>query len=426
MTAGIANQPEITEPSEAMETPEATGFSFDPTAVQDVDSDLYLLDNLLDEQARDVQRRVRAFVDNDLLPVINDYWERAEVPYELIPKLAALNIAGGTIQGHGCPGLTRLAASTAAAELARGDGSINTFFGVHSGLAMGSIDMLGSEEQKQRWLPPMARFEKIGAFALTEPEHGSDSVSLETSARREGDEYVLNGSKRWIGNASFADVVIIYARDEADGAVKAFVMEKDGEGNHPAGYNATVITGKMGKRAVLQPNITIEDLRIPAENRLENCNSFKDVNQVLAATRGGVAWEALGHAVAAYEIAVAYAKTRVQFGKEIGRFQLVQNKLANMLAQLTAIKLTCFRLNELADEGSMTSPMASMAKMFAARQGRWICSEARDIMGGNGLLLENHVARHLTDMEVVFTYEGTDSMQSLILGRHITGFSAFA
>ncbi|MCC3271642.1 acyl-CoA dehydrogenase family protein [Arthrobacter zhangbolii] len=399
--------------------------TFDPNDVADVDADLYLLDEQLDEEAKDVQARVRAFVDQDLLPVINGYWERAEVPYELIPKLAALNIAGGTIKGYGCPGMSRMSASIAAAELARGDGSINTFFGVHSGLAMGSIDMLGSEEQKQRWLPAMARFEKIGAFALTEPAHGSDSVSLETSARREGDFYVLNGSKRWIGNASFADIVIIYARDEADGAVKAFVMEKGAEG-HPTGYNAEVITGKMGKRAVLQPNIVIEDLRIPAANRLENCNSFKDVNKVLAATRGGVAWEALGHAVAAYEIAVAYAKQRVQFGKPIAGFQLVQNKLANMLAQLTAIKLTCFRLNELGESGQMTSPMASMAKMFAARQGRWICQEARDIMGGNGLLLENHVARHLTDMEVVFTYEGTDTMQSLILGRHITGLSAFA
>ena len=412
--------------AETTATTKTAAFSFDPTAVQDVDSDLYLLNNLLDDQARQVQARVRAFVDNDLLPVINGYWERAEFPDELVPKLAALNIAGGTIKGYGCPGMSRLAASTAAAELARGDGSINTFFGVHSGLAMGSIDMLGSQEQKQRWLPPMARLEKIGAFALTEPGHGSDSVSLETSARREGDVYVLNGSKRWIGNASFADVVVIYARDEADGEVKAFVLEKEADGNYPAGYAAEVITGKIGKRAVLQPDIVIKNLRIPAENRLANCNSFKDVNKVLAATRGGVAWEALGHAVAAYEIAVAYAKTRVQFGKEIGRFQLVQNKLANMLAQLTAIKLTCFRLNELAEDGSMTGPMASMAKMFAARQGRWICSEARDIMGGNGLLLENHVARHLTDMEVVFTYEGTDTMQSLILGRHITGFSAFA
>ena len=400
--------------------------AFDPAAADDVDSDLYLLDDLLDDETRALQARVRDFVDHDLLPVINGYWERAEFPAELVPKLAALNITGGTISGHGCPGLSRLATAVTAAELARGDGSLYTFFGVHSGLAMGSIDMLGSEEQKQRWLPAMAKLEKIGAFALTEPDHGSDSVSLETTARRDGDEYVLNGRKRWIGNSSFADVVIIFARDEADGAVKGFVMEKEADGSHPDGFSAEVITGKMGKRAVLQPDIVIEDLRIPAGNRLENSNSFKDVNTVLTSTRGGVAWEALGHARAAYEIAVAYAKQRTQFGAPIAGFQLVQNKLANMLAQLTAIKLTCFRLNDLAEQGRLTSPMASMAKMFAARQGRWICSEARDIMGGNGLLLENHVARHLTDMEVVYTYEGTDSMQSLILGRHITGLSAFA
>ncbi|CEA08321.1 Acyl-CoA dehydrogenase [Arthrobacter saudimassiliensis] len=400
--------------------------AFDPAAADDVDSDLYLLDDLLDDETRALQARVRDFVDHDLLPVINGYWERAEFPAELVPKLAALNITGGTISGHGCPGLSRLATAVTAAELARGDGSLYTFFGVHSGLAMGSIDMLGSEEQKQRWLPAMAKLEKIGAFALTEPDHGSDSVSLETTARRDGDEYVLNGRKRWIGNSSFADVVIIFARDEADGAVKGFVMEKEADGSRPDGFSAEVITGKMGKRAVLQPDIVIEDLRIPAGNRLENSNSFKDVNTVLTSTRGGVAWEALGHARAAYEIAVAYAKQRTQFGAPIAGFQLVQNKLANMLAQLTAIKLTCFRLNDLAEQGRLTSPMASMAKMFAARQGRWICSEARDIMGGNGLLLENHVARHLTDMEVVYTYEGTDSMQSLILGRHITGLSAFA
>ena len=389
-------------------------------------TDFYLLEESLTDEQREVQLRVRTFANEQVAPIINDYWDRAEFPFELVPKLAGLGVVGTTIEGYGCPGMDRLSSALVSMEMSRVDGSVNTFLSVQSGLTMGSINLLGSEEQKTRWLPRMANLDAIGSFALTEPDHGSDSVGLETSARRDGDSYILNGKKRWIGNASFADIVIIYARDESDGAVKAFVMEKEADGSHPAGYHAEVITGKMGKRAVLQPNIVIEDLRIPAENRLENCNSFKDVNKVLAATRGGVAWEALGHAVAAYEIAVAYAKQRLQFGRPIAGFQLVQNKLANMLAQLTAIKLTCFRLNELGDAGQMTGPMASMAKMFAARQGRWICQEARDIMGGNGLLLENHVARHLTDMEVVFTYEGTDSMQSLILGRHITGLSAFA
>ena len=389
------------------------------------DHDIYRLDDRLTDSERAIRDKVRAFVDTDVLPVINDYWERAEFPFELVPKLAELNVAGTVIEGHGCPGMSRLAGALVSLELARGDGSFNTFFGVHSGLAMGSINTMGSEEQKQRWLPSMARLEHIGAFALTEPDHGSDSVALETSARREGDTWVLNGAKRWIGNASFAHRVIIYARDVEDGQVKAFVLEREPDEDFPAGFQPTVITGKIGKRAILQPDIVIEDLRIPEANRLQHCDSFKDVNKVLTATRGGVAWEALGHAVAAYEDAVHYASERVQFGKTIDNYQLVQNNLANMLAETTAIKLMCYRLIELQDEGSLTAPMASLSKLAAAKKARWVVSTARDILGGNGLLLENNVARHLTDMEVVYTYEGTDSMQSLIVGRSITGVAAF-
>ncbi|MUN63024.1 acyl-CoA dehydrogenase [Kocuria sediminis] len=390
------------------------------------DHDIYRLDARLTDEERAIRDRVRAFVDAEVRPVINDYWERAEFPFELVPKLAELGVAGTVIQGHGCPGMSRMAGAQVSLELARGDGSINTFFGVHSGLAMGSINTLGSEEQKQRWLPAMARLERIGAFALTEPEHGSDSVALETSARREGDTWVLDGAKRWIGNASYAHVVIIYARDVADGQVKAFVLEREPDAEFPAGFRPTVITGKIGKRAILQPDIVIEDLRIPDRNRLQRCDSFKDVNKVLNATRGGVAWEALGHAIAAYEIAVRYAGERKQFGRSIGSYQLVQNNLANMLAETTAIKLICFRIVELQDEGALTGPMASLAKLTAAKKARWVVSTARDVLGGNGLLLEHDVARHLTDMEVVYTYEGTDSMQSLIVGRAITGVSAFA
>ncbi|MDT0194334.1 acyl-CoA dehydrogenase family protein [Pseudarthrobacter sp. GA104] len=385
-----------------------------------------MVDDFLSEDERIIRKKVRNFVETDLLPVINDYWDRAEFPFALVPKIAALGIVGTTIEGYGCPGMSRLAAGMVAMEMARGDGSINTFIGVQSGLAMGTINTLGSEEQKQRWLPGMARLEKIGAFGLTEPDHGSDSVGLETSARRDGDHYILNGRKRWIGNASFADVVVLWARDEADGKVKAFILEKNGDGSYPAGYRAEVITGKIGKRAILQPDITIENLRIPAENKLAEANSFRDVTRVLTATRGGASWESVGHGIAAYEAAVKYAKERVQFGKPIASYQLVQNKLANMLAELTAMQLICFRLAALADQGKMTGPMASLAKMHTAQKARWICQEARDILGGNGLLLENHVARHMTDMEVVHTYEGTDSIQSLLIGRDITGISAFS
>ena len=388
--------------------------------------DCYLLEELLPDDARDVAARVRAFVDSDVLPVINDYWDRAEFPWPLVPKLAGLGIVGSTISGYGCPGLSRLAAGMVSVEISRGDGSVNTFLGVQSGLAMGTIHMLGSEEQKQRWLPSMATLDKIGAFALTEPDHGSDSVALETTVRRDGDAWVLNGAKRWIGNASIADVIVVWARDTDDGQVKAIVVEKDADGTHPDGYTTELITGKIGKRAIWQPDVTLRDVRVPLDNKLAGAHSFRDASRVLTATRGGAAWEALGHAMAAYEIAVSYAKTRRQFGRPIGSFQLVQAKLAEMLAEITGMQLYCFRMAQLQEQGRWTGTMASLAKMNHARKARQICLDARDILGGNGLLLENHVARHLTDVEVVHTYEGTDHIQTLLVGRDITGISAIS
>jgi glutaryl-CoA dehydrogenase len=389
-------------------------------------TDYYLLDELLDDEARDVRHRVRTFVQTEVLPVINDYWDRAEFPFPLVEKLAGLGIIGTTIQGYGCPGLSRLASGMVTFEMSRGDGSVNTFIGVQSGLAMGSIALLGSEEQKQRWLPGMARLEKIGAFGLTEPGHGSDSVALETSARRDGAHWVLNGAKRWIGNASIADVIVVWARDVADGKVKAFVVERGVDGEYPEGYSTELITGKIGKRAVWQPDVLLQDVRVPTENKLAGANSFRAATRVLTSTRGGAAWESLGHAVAAYEIALDYAKQRVQFGKPIASFQLVQHKLATMLAEITSMQLYCFRMAQLQEQGRFTGPMASLAKMNHAQKARQVCLDARDILGGNGLLLDNHIARHLTDMEVVHTYEGTDSIQSLIIGRDVTGIAAFA
>jgi glutaryl-CoA dehydrogenase len=389
-------------------------------------TDYFLLDDLLDDEARAVRDRVRSFVDTELLPVINGYWDAAEFPFELVPKIAELGIAGTTIKGYGCPGLSRLAAGMVTLEMSRGDGSINTFIGVQSGLAMGSIAMLGSEDQKERWLPDMAALRRIGAFALTEPDHGSDSVALETTVRRDGDHWVLDGAKRWIGNASFADVIVVWARDVDDRQVKAIVVEKDLDGNHPEGFSTELITGKMGKRAVWQPDITLTGVRVPLDNKLAGASSFHDATQVLTATRGGAAWESLGHAVASYEIALAYAGERLQFGRPIAGFQLVQHKLATMLAEITSMQLYCFRMAQLQEQDRWTGPMASLAKMNHAQKARQVCLDARDILGGNGLLIEHHIARHLTDMEVVHTYEGTDSIQSLIVGRDITGISAFA
>ena len=387
---------------------------------QSLGTDYYLLEELLTHEERVVRDKVRAFADREVIPIINDYWNNEEFPFELIPKIAELNIAGTTIEGYGCPGMDHVAEGLVAAEMSRGDGSLNTFFGVHSSLAMNSIAMLGNEEQKERWLPPMARMEKIGAFGLTEARHGSDVVRLETMARREGDEYVIDGEKRWIGNASFADVTVVWARDEEDDSVKGFLVEKGTEG-----FSTEIITGKMGKRAVWQPDIKLEGVRVPLENRLEGADAFKDTNKVLTATRAMVSWEAIGHAVASYEAALTYAKEREQFGKPIASFQLIQSKLSSMLAEITSMQLLCFRLSQLQQEGKMTGGMASLAKMNNARKAKQVCSDARDIMGGNGVLLEYHVARHLSDMEIVYTYEGTDTIQSLIVGREVTGLNAF-
>ncbi|MGP9782964.1 acyl-CoA dehydrogenase [Arthrobacter sp. MYb224] len=387
--------------------------------------DYLLLDLDLTDADRELRDRVRAFGVNQIEPIINGYWERAEFPREVVPGLAGLGIIGTFIQGYGCPGFSRQAAGIVAREMGRIDGSVNTFLGVHSNLGMGSIYMLGNEEQRNRWLPAMASLQKTGAFALTEPTHGSDSVSLETSARLEGDTWVINGHKRWIGNGHEADVIVLYARDVADGQVKAFIVERDGQGQYPQGYNPTPIAGKIGKRAILQADITIENMRIPSENRLANCESFAGVNRVLKATRGGASWEAVGHGMAAFEIAARYSLEREQFGGPIGGYQLVQEKLATMLSDLTSMQLMCTRMAELQERDKLTASMASMIKMTTSRKALAMCREARDMLAGNGLLLENHVARHLTDMEVVSTYEGTDSMQALIVGRDITGLSAF-
>jgi glutaryl-CoA dehydrogenase len=384
------------------------------------ETDLFLIDDLLSEEERAVRDRVRAFCEREVRPVINDYWERAQFPFELLPGLAELGVIGGTIEGHGCPGLSPLAAGLVAHELARGDGSLATFYGVQSGLAMTSIALLGSDEQRARWLPAMARLETIGAFALTEPDHGSDVVGLETRAVADGEGYRLDGAKRWIGNASFADIVIVWARGESED-VGAFVVEKG-----TPGLETELITGKTAKRASWQAEISLDGVRVPSQNRLAGAESFEDATSVLTKCRPAVAWGALGHAVAAYEAAVRHTAEREQFGRPLAGAQLVQYRLANMLADVTAMQLICLRMSQLQEEGKLTAPMASMAKMFNAAHARTVVADARDLLGANGILLEHEVARHHADMEAVVTVEGTDSVQALILGREITGIPAFS
>jgi glutaryl-CoA dehydrogenase len=382
-------------------------------------TDYFFLREQLSDAQLDLLRRVRVFVDDEVLPVIGGYWERAELPWPLIQRVGELGIVGEDITGYGCPGLDPIACGLVHMELNRGDGSLGTFLGVQAGLAMKSIALLGSEEQKQRWLPAMARLEKLGAFALTEPDHGSDSVSLSTTAQRDGDSYVLNGAKRWIGNGSLADVVVVWARGE-DGRVHGFLVEKG-----TPGYNATVIEGKGSLRAIWQAQIEIEDLRVPVENQLPGANSFRETAIILAGTRTTCAWAALGHAVAAYETALTYAKRREQFGRPLVSFQIIQDRLVRMLAEVTAMQLYCLQIGRLAERGQLTDTIAGLAKLNNTRKARQICAEARDMLGGNGILLENHVIRHMTDIEAIHTYEGTETMQTLIVGRDITGVGAF-
>jgi glutaryl-CoA dehydrogenase len=386
-------------------------------------TDFFFTDELLTDDERAVRDRVRAFVDDRLIPVANDYWERAEFPRELVAPYAALGVAGGSVKGHGCPGMSAVAEGLVTLELARGDGSFSTFNSVHSGLVISTIAILGSEEQKDRWLPDLASCTKLGAFALTEPEHGSDVVQLATTARRDGDEWVLDGAKRWIGNGTIADVVIVWARDE-DGNVGGFVV--DHRDDDVQGYQASVITGKTSNRSLWQADIALNGVRIPLQNRLAGSRTFNDTSRCLTKSRQAIAWEGLGHAIGAFECALAYAKRRKQFGRPIAGFQLVQDKLSNMLSDITGMQLTCLRMAQLQDEGRVQLEHAALAKLQTASGARRVCAMARDILGGNGILLDHHVARHHADMEAVYTYEGTDTVQSLIVGRAITGHAAFA
>jgi glutaryl-CoA dehydrogenase len=363
----------------------------------------------------------RRFVDREVLPVINEYWEAAELPWPLLHRLPELGLLGEDIEGYGCPGMSPLARGLVNMELHRGDGSLGTFLGVQSGLAMKSIALHGSEEQKQRWLPAMARLETIGAFGLTEPAHGSDSVALGTSARRDGGDWVLDGAKRWIGNASIADVVVVWARSTEDGQVKGFLVEKD-----TPGFEAATMEGKGASRAIWQADIHLDATRVPEASRLPGAERFKDAGRVLVTTRTTCAWSALGHAVAAYDTALTYSKQREQFGKPLCSFQIIQDRLVKMLAEVTGMQLYCMQLARLEESGRLTDTIAGLAKLNNTRKARQVIADARDMLGGNGILLENHIIRHMGDIEVIHTYEGTETMQTLIVGRDITGVGAFA
>ena len=386
------------------------------------DGDFYQVTASLKDSDRDVLRRVRAFMESQVAPVINKYWADDSFPFELLPGIRDLKIAGAGYEGYGCAGGTTTLAGFIAMEIARIDCSCATFFGVHSGLAMGSIFLCGSEEQKQKWLPPMARLEKIGSFGLTEPLVGSGaSGGLLTTARRDGDTWVLNGQKKWIGNATWGDVTIIWARDLADNQVKGFIVEN----KHTPGFKAEKIQNKMALRVVQNALITMDNCRVPEENRLQMDTSFRDTARVLRMTRAFVAWEAVGCAMGAYENALVYAQTREQFGKPIAKFQLVQDLLVKMLGNITASLCMVVRLSELQDQGKLKDEHASLAKAFCTVKMRETVGFARELLGANGIVLDYNIGRFVADAEAIYSYEGTREMNTLIVGKAITGFGAF-
>jgi glutaryl-CoA dehydrogenase len=383
--------------------------------------DFYAIGTTISEEDQALLRRTRVFLEAEVAPVINEYWIREEFPHQLLPKMAELHIMGLPYQGYGCPGKSTVLDGIMMMELARVDSSIATFRGVHSGLAMGSIYLCGSEVQKQRWLPPMARMEMIGSFGLTEPEVGSGaSRGLNTTARRDGDTWVLNGQKNWIGNATWGDLTIIWARDVADDQVKGFVVE-----NSTSGFKAEKLKNKIALRVVQNAHITLEDCRVPEANRLQEAHSFRDTAAVLRMTRAGVAWEAIGCSLGAYEFALKYAQEREQFGRPIGRFQLVQDLLVRMLGNITACQCLTLRLSHMQDAGIMDDEHASLAKAFCTVKMRESVGYARELLGGNGILLDHQVGRFVADAEAIYSYEGTREMNTLIVGKAITGFSAF-
>jgi glutaryl-CoA dehydrogenase len=400
---------------------EGTMTSVAQKSLPRINGDFYHVGETLSEEDQALLGRVRAFMETEVTPIINQYWTREEFPFQLIPGLAALGAAGLQYHGYGCPGKTSVLDGMVALEMARVDSSIATFFGVHSGLAMGSIYLCGSEEQKQQWLPSMARLEKIGAFGLTEPDVGSGaSGGLTTTARRDGDTWVLNGQKKWIGNATFSDVTIIWARDVADNQVKGFLVEKG-----TPGFRPEKLKDKIALRVVQNALITLEDCRVPEASRLQRGNSFRDTAAVLRMTRAGVAWQAVGCARGAYELALKYAQERQQFGRPIGRFQLVQDLLVRMLGNITASHCMVMRLSQMQDAGVMSDEHASLAKAFCTVKMRETVGYARELLAGNGILLDNQVGRFVADSEAIYSYEGTREMNTLIVGRAITGFSAF-
>ena len=391
-------------------------MSFEPLA-----SDFYGFETLLSTTEQDALMRLRRYMEGTVRPVINDYWERAEFPHELISSFLETDVARFPFAETRPFENSAVFRGLVAMEMARVDASMATFIGVQEGLAMGSISVCGSQEQRDEWLPKMASGEVLGAFGLTEPLSGSDSArGLRTTATRDGDSWTITGAKRWIGNATFSDITIIWAKDTADDQVKGFIVPTS-----TPGYSATKIERKIALRPVQNADITLEDVVVPESMRLQNSHSFRDTAKVLRQTRAAVAWSSVGVSIGAYEAAVAYAKEREQFGKKIAEHQLVQDLLAKCLGNITASMALCVRVSQMLDEGTQKDEHSALAKGFCTSKMRETVAWARESMGGNGIVLDYEAARFFADAEALYSYEGTREMNALIVGRAITGTAAF-
>ncbi|MFC4453141.1 acyl-CoA dehydrogenase family protein [Deinococcus sonorensis] len=391
-------------------------------ALPEPNGDFFGLLNTLTPAQREVAAAARRFMETEVAPIMNDHWSRDEFPQQLIPRLRELNLLRRiwNEDGSRTPDAS-VVEGLLTQEFCRVDVSTAVFFGVHAGLAAASIALGGSDAQKREWLPKVLDLQVIGAFGLTEPEGGSQvSRGLHTTARRDGDAWVLNGRKKWIGNSTFSDFTVIWARDVADDQVKGFLVRRG-----TPGYTVEKIQGKIALRMVENGEITLTDCRVPDTDRLQNAPNFRTTADVLRLTRAGVAWQGVGCAMGAYELALRYAQTRQQFGKPIGSFQLVQNNLVHMLANVTAMQTLCLRLSQMEDAGQMRDEHAALAKVMTAARCRETVALARETFGGNGILLEHGVAKHFCDTEAIYSYEGTNEINTLVVGRAVTGLSAF-
>ncbi|MFE5393117.1 acyl-CoA dehydrogenase family protein [Streptomyces sp. NPDC056568] len=386
-------------------------------------ADFYDFESALSEEERKVLARTREFMRDEVRPLVTGHWADGTFPMELITRFAQSGLVGLPYEGYGEPGpaASHLLTGMMAMEMSRVDASVATFFGVHNGLAMYSVQAGGDEEQRERWLPGMARMETVGAFALTEPLDGSDiAAGMRTTARREGDTWVIDGAKRWIGNATFADHVVVWARDVQDDQVKGFVV-----GRGAPGFTAEPIAHKTSLRIVQNADVTLTGVRVPESDRLQRVSSFRDVAEILRATRSGVAWQALGVMIGAYELALRYAGERQQFGRPLAGFQLVQDLLVKSLGNITSSWGMLLQLARMQDAGVFRDEHSSLAKAHVTARMREVVAWAREIFGGNGIVLDHDVARFFADAEAIYSFEGTREMNTLIVGKAITGESAF-